>query len=240
MKILSVSDIEIGFIYSPLITQRFQDVDLVIGCGDLPYYYLEYIISLLNVPLYFVRGNHASKIEYGNEGERTYPWGAINLHRSCVCGPGGILLAGIEGSIQYNLGPYQYSQGEMWGMVLSMVPSLLINKLRFGRYLDIFVTHAPPWKIHDMEDRPHKGIKAFRWLIKVFKPAYHLHGHIHVYRNDTVTETLVGSTRVINTYGYREFELPVKDLTDKIDQTDKKETSGQNSPDVSASNILKN
>jgi Icc-related predicted phosphoesterase len=239
MKILSVSDIEIGFIYSPQITQRFRDVDLVIGCGDLPYYYLEYIISLLNVPLYFVRGNHASKVEYGSAGERTYPWGAINLHRSCVCGPGGILLAGVEGSIQYNLGLYQYSQSEMWWNVWSLVPSLLLNKLRFGRYLDIFVSHAPPWKIHDLDDQPHKGIKAFRWLIKVFKPTYHLHGHIHVYRRDTVTETLFGSTRVINSYGYRELEIFPAGQTDKLMHNEEKDTSGENSPDVSPSSILK-
>ncbi len=36
MKVLAVSDVEVDMIYSPLITQRFKDVDLVIGCGDLP------------------------------------------------------------------------------------------------------------------------------------------------------------------------------------------------------------
>ena len=61
-----------------------------------------------------------------------------------------------------------------------------------------------------MEDLPHHGIKAFRWLIKVFKPTYHLHGHIHVYRNDISTITEFGETQVVNCYGYRElnFDLP--------------------------------
>ncbi|MEM5776020.1 MAG: hypothetical protein AAGU05_13545, partial [Anaerolineaceae bacterium] len=63
MKILSISDVELGIIYSSQIAERFYDVDLVISCGDLPYYYLEYVISALNVPLYHVRGNHASKVE---------------------------------------------------------------------------------------------------------------------------------------------------------------------------------
>ncbi len=212
MKILAVSDVELGLIYSPQISQRFRHIDLAIGCGDLPYYYLEYIISSLDIPLYFVRGNHASQVESGAHGDRTAPWGAIDLHRRAFRDPSGLLLAGIEGSLRYNYGHHQYTQSEMWAMVFSLTPALFLNHLRYGRYLDIFVTHASPWKIHDLEDLPHRGIKAFNWLIKVFQPAYHLHGHVHVYRNDTVTETLVGKTRVINAYGYRELSLDKKQL----------------------------
>ena len=216
MKILSVSDVELGFIYSPLIIDRFKDVDLVISCGDLPYYYLEYIISLLNVPLYYVRGNHASPIESGSGGDRSSPWGAIDLHQKVRRAANGLLLAGIEGSVRYNLGPYQYSQGEMWWMVWKLVPGLFLNKLRFGRYLDIFVSHAPPWQIHDKTDLPHQGIKAFRWLIDVFQPAYHLHGHIHVYRQDEVTESLEKNTWVVNTYGYRVLVLDMDTIAQRI------------------------
>jgi uncharacterized protein len=209
MRILSISDVEIGFIYSPMIVDRFQSTDLVISCGDLPYYYLEYILTTLNVPLYFVRGNHASKVEFTSGGERTFPWGAVNLHQRVIRDDTGLLLAGLEGCLQYNNGPYQYSQAQYWRKALRLVPGLLFNKLRTGRYLDILVTHAPPWQIHDADDLPHRGIKAFRWLIDVFKPTYNLHGHIHVYRQDTVTQTQVGATSVINTYGFRELELTV-------------------------------
>ncbi len=210
MKVLAVSDVEVNMIYSPLITQRFKDVDLVIGCGDLPYYYLEYIISMLNRPLYYVRGNHAPiHMEETSGGIRTQPWGAVDLHRRVIRDPSGLLLAGIEGSLNYNNGKYQYTQQEMWMMVFKLVPSLLINHLRYGRYLDIFVTHAPPWQIHDKTDLPHRGIKAFRWFISVFKPAYQLHGHIHIYQQYDVTSTLFEQTQVINVYGYKRinFEL---------------------------------
>ena len=207
MRILSVSDTEIGFIYSPMIVDRFHAIDLVISCGDLPYYYLEYILTMLNVPLYYVRGNHASKVEFTSGGDRTSPWGAINLHQRVIEDDTGLLMAGLEGCLQYNRGPYQYSQDEYWNKVFRLVPRLMINKLRFDRYLDVFVTHAPPWKIHDDNDLPHRGIKAFNWFNKVFQPTLHLHGHIHVYRQDVVTETQVGATKVINTYGYRELEI---------------------------------
>jgi Icc-related predicted phosphoesterase len=210
MKILAVSDIELGFIYNVQIAQRFKDIDMMISCGDLPYYYLEFMVSMLDKPLYFVRGNHASKVESTSAGERTAPWGAEDLHQRVTRVPGGLLMAGIEGSIRYNNGPHQYSQGEMWTMALGLVPRLMINRLRYGRFLDVLVTHAPPWKIHDMEDLPHHGIKAFRWLLQVFKPAYHLHGHIHVYRNDIPTITQFEETQVINCYGYRELTLEAK------------------------------
>lgn len=205
MKILAISDIELGFIYNLQVAQRFKDVDMVISCGDLPYYYLEFLISMLDKPLYFVRGNHASAIEYTTAGERRYPWGAVDLHRKVLRTSEGLLLAGIEGCNRYNKGDHQYTQSEMWSMVLNLVPALLYNRIRYGRFLDILVTHAPPWRIHDMDDVPHQGIKAFRWLIQVFKPRYHLHGHIHVYHNRVITSTEVGPTTVINCYGYREL-----------------------------------
>ncbi len=208
MKILAVSDTELDMIYSPMITQRFKDVDLVIGCGDLPYYYIEYIISMLNRPTYYVRGNHAPRFkEDGTGGERSHPWGAIDLHRRVRRDSSGLLMAGIEGSLRYNRGRYQYTQGEMWSMILMMVPRLLLNRLMYGRYLDIFVTHAPPWQIHDKEDLPHQGIKAFRWLIETFKPAYHLHGHIHIYQQYDITQTQHQGTCVVNAYGYKTLEF---------------------------------
>lgn len=216
MKILAVSDVELGFLYQPSIRERFADVDLIIGCGDLPYYYLEYMISTLNVPLYYVNGNHVSQIEITTGGIRTNPWGAINLHRRCIQDDTGVLMAGIEGSLRYNLSRFQYTQSEMWGFVFNLVPRLLFNRLWFGRYLDIFVSHAPAWQIHDQQDLPHRGIKAFRWLVEVFQPRYHLHGHIHIYRNDAVIQTQIKNTTVLNCYGYREINFDMRPVISGI------------------------
>ncbi len=212
MKLLAVSDVEIGFIYSPMIREKYQDVDLILSCGDLPYYYIEYMISMLNVPCYFVRGNHASIREYGVGSIRRFPWGAVDLHRRCVEDDTGLLVAGLEGSLRYNKGPHQYTQSEYWSMVFSLVPRLLLNKLSLDRYLDVFIAHAPPWQIHDADDLPHRGIKAFRWLIKVFQPAYFLHGHIHVYRQDTVTRSMIGNTIIQNVYGYKVLTVPTPEV----------------------------
>jgi len=210
MNILAISDVELGQIYNPAIATRFHNVDVVISAGDLPHYYLEYIVSTLDKPLYYVFGNHANQREIGLDGERDAPWGAINLHRRCRHDSSGLLLAGLEGSLKYNNGPCQYSQSEYWNMALLLAPRLLYNHIKYGRYLDVFLAHAAPFGIHDMDDLPHRGIRAFNWIIRVFRPAFFVHGHIHLYRNDVTWHTQVGQTTVINAYGYREFayELP--------------------------------
>ena len=224
MNLLTLSDKECIRIYSPRIKTRFADVDIAISCGDLSYFYLEYIISSLDIPLYYVRGNHANLTEYGPTCSRTSPWGAINLHKRAVRDKNtGLLLAGIEGCLNYNYGDFQYTQAQMWRMVFRLTPSLIQNKIRYGRFLDIFATHAPPWGIHDQEDRPHRGIKAFNWLLKTFQPSYHFHGHIHVCRPGIITETRLGKTQIMNTYGYRkiafkkspEIELPLYPTAEK-------------------------
>lgn len=207
MNVLSISDVVLPYIYNAQIRNKYHHIDFVIACGDLPYYYQEFIISSLDVPLFFVRGNHDPEVEYGEGGERTYPHGGVDLHRNSIYHEG-ILIAGIEGSIRYkNEGRFQYTQGEMWANVIGLLPKLFVNWIRYGRFLDIFVTHAPPWGIHDRSDWVHQGIKAFRWLIKTFQPKYHFHGHIHVYRPDAVRETRFHRTMVINSYGSRETEL---------------------------------
>ena len=206
MKALVVSDVVSPLIYSPQIRERFAHIQLVIGCGDLPYYYQEYIVSLLDVPLYFVRGNHDKVVEFGSGANRSAPGGAIDLHRR-VINDRGLLIAGVEGSLRYREGPFQYSQFQMWTHVAALIPGLIKNRLLYGRYLDVFITHAPPIGIHDQEDLTHRGIEAFRWLIKVFKPAIHLHGHIHIIMPNTITVTQVNQTTVINSYGFREVDL---------------------------------
>jgi Icc-related predicted phosphoesterase len=209
MKILSLSDKTVSFIYSPVVRQKFKDIDLVIGCGDLSYYYLEYVMDALNAPLFYVRGNHDHQKEVDGDNIRSGPDGGIDLHRKVVEHKG-ILLAGVEGSIRYRNGDFQYSQSQMWKHTFALVPRLIVNNRRKGRYLDIFVTHSPPLQIHDREDLPHRGIKAFHWLIRVFQPVFAFHGHVHLYQPDEIRQSYLGRSTIINTYGYRETEWDLK------------------------------
>lgn len=214
LNLLSVSDRISELVYSPSARARFGETQLALSCGDLPYYYVEFLVSALNVPVFFVRGNHARTIEVTDDGSLlSAPRGAINLHRR-VMNYNGLLLAGMEGSIRYKPGPFQYTQNQMWRYIFQMTPALLYNRIRYGRALDVFVTHASPWGIHDLPDFPHQGVRAFNWLLKTFKPPYHLHGHIHLYGVESVWQTQFGATQIINTYGFRQTLLNLPHLND--------------------------
>ncbi len=215
MKILSVSDIELPYLWSPTVNERFHKLDLIISCGDLGCEYLEYLADAFTAPLYYVLGNHQAHSMSDQEHKGMEPQG-INLHQRCIVDHTGLILAGIEGSLRYNYGPYQYSDLEMWMLVLQFVPIFLINKVRFGRAVDIFVTHAPAWRLLDKSDRPHRGSKAFRWLIQTFSPKLHVFGHIHLYRQDAQTTRVFGNTLEVNTYGFRLLNVDVAKKENKI------------------------
>jgi Icc-related predicted phosphoesterase len=204
MKILVVSDKVDELVYSPRVRDRFSEVDLVISCGDLPYSYLEFLADALHRPVFFVRGNHADRNRLVS-GDKKGPLGGFDLHRQVVAEQG-VLIAGLEGSLRYRPGSHQYSQFEMWLLVLRMTPQLIYYRMKYGRYLDIFVSHSPPFGVQDCSDLPHQGFKAFRWFLRTFKPRFHFHGHIHLYSMNEPRETVFEDTRVINSYRFIEVE----------------------------------
>ena len=214
MRILTVSDKVEPVLYGPYIRERVGKVDLVLACGDLPYYYLEYIVSLLDAPLYYVHGNHDKAVAQpvGTMGGATSgmstPLGwAVNLHMRRA-NHTGLLLAGFEGCRRYNPdAPFQYSEGEVRRQVWALNARLLLNRVRYGRYLDIVITHAPPRGIHDDTDLPHQGFESYLTFLRRCRPMLMIHGHQHVYNRNTVTETTFESTHIVNTYGYRLIEI---------------------------------
>lgn len=208
VNVLAVSDHVEDLVYSPNIRERFRHVDLVLSCGDLPPNYLEYIVSSLNVPLFGVRGNHDHGPKFDAVPHGSIGPGTIDLHARAVESHG-LLIAGLEGSLDYNGGPHQYDEREMRLQIARLVPQLLLNKLRHGRYLDILVTHAPPQGIHDRPDRCHQGFASLRGFVERFRPRYLIHGHIHLYDRQTITKTRFADTTVLNAYGFREVRIPV-------------------------------
>jgi Icc-related predicted phosphoesterase len=205
VKILAVSDHVVDAVYSERIDDRFGNVGMVVSCGDLSYSYLEFIATLLNVPCFYVHGNHDHP-EHRASGETLIePGGWVNLDGRSVEAKG-VLLGGLEGSIRYKPDvPYQYTERAMARKIWRMMPYLLINRLRHGRYLDILVTHSPPRGIHDGEDLPHHGFESFLTFMERFKPRYLLHGHKHVYGSEP-TRTSYAETEVINVEPFRVIE----------------------------------
>ncbi len=206
MKILTVSDQVVDRLYSLAAKQHFYDVDLLLGCGDLPYEYLEYLLTVAHLPLYYVPGNHDPKYqEFVSDSKAE---GGINLDQKAVR-VGNMLLAGLGGSIRYRPdGVNQYTQAQMYVRTLKLLSSLLFNRLRYGRALDILITHSPPFGIHDNDSTAHQGLKAINLLIRWAKPRYLFHGHTHFYRqNLEPSVTQCGETQVMNIFPYKIIEI---------------------------------
>ncbi len=207
VRILAVSDKVVETLYTPAIRNNVGLVDLLLACGDLPFYYLEFLVSMLDVPAFYVYGNHDHNLRYTEQGPVTiHPPGWVNLDERSVRVKG-LLLAGLEGSIRYRpRGLHQYTQAEMHRKALRLASRLLVNRLFYGRYLDILITHSPPYGIHDGPDYAHTGFEAFLWLMARFRPRYLLHGHRHVYGRE-VTKSRYHRTWVLNVYPYRLIEV---------------------------------
>jgi len=211
MKLLCVADTIAPLVYSPNVKDRFKDVDIVIGAGDLPMEYLGFIASSLNKPVFFVFGNHnLKKLEQFKSAKhmaRNYDQMEQNFYGSTyidgqVVRRKGIIFAGLGGSIRYNNGENQFTERQMYVRIFKLIPKLIFNRIFRGRYLDVLVCHAAPFGIHDKDDDCHRGFKSFLWFMRVFKPRYLLHGHIHLYDANETRVTRYFQTTIINVYDH--------------------------------------
>jgi len=206
VKILAVSDVVVDRLYSARVRENFTGVKLLLGCGDLPYEYLEFLVTVLNVPLLYVPGNHDPGYDPRNPASQADGCECIDRR---VVRVKGLSIAGMGGSISYRPAEAnQYSQVEMYLRTLAFSPALTWQRLIHGNVLDIMIAHSPPRGIQDDDDRAHVGFSAFVDLIRVFRPRYFLHGHTMVYKSNLVPPvTWVGTTTVINVYPYRLIEV---------------------------------
>jgi Calcineurin-like phosphoesterase len=188
--------------------------DIVLSCGDLPFDYLEYLVSRLDVPLLYVPGNHDQSLVAP---DMTWmplrselpplpgPQGCINIDGR-VEEIRGLRIAGLGGSVRYKEGPNQYSQGQMSRRALKLELRLRLKRVRAGRKLDILVTHAPPFGLADAKDGAHVGFVGVLRLLQAFHPLLAVHGHVHPFGR-TIPERKFKSTRVINVVPSRLIDL---------------------------------
>ncbi len=195
MRILSVADVVVPAIYPRIDKRHFGRIDLLLGCGDLPPEYLTHLAHVFDVPLFYVKGNH--DIRYGD----SPPRGCRDIHERVVRFEG-LNFMGLEGSMWYNGGPYQYTEKQMARKIRQLRPTIW-----WRRGVDIVVTHAPPKGIHDGQDLCHRGFACFRRLIQSQRPVFFIHGHIHRhFENESARRTIVGETWIINSYGHTILE----------------------------------
>ncbi|PMQ02166.1 MAG: serine/threonine protein phosphatase [Dictyoglomus sp. NZ13-RE01] len=194
MKVLALADFESPALYERFNHTPYKGVEAVISCGDVLPELLEYLVDVLNVPVFYVLGNHDER--YLKEP----PKGCENIDGKIITF-GGMRILGLGGSQRYSDGVLQYTEKEMSWRIRK-----LYFKLRKG--VDIIVTHAPPYGIHEGNDYAHRGFKVFLDLINKYQPLYFLHGHTHMnynFRSSRISQ--IGRTKIINCSGFVVLDL---------------------------------
>jgi predicted phosphodiesterase len=210
-RILAVADVVDEALYG----DRLRELrpDLILSAGDLPFEYLEYIVSRLDVPLVYVPGNHDRDLSHGDstwaplrtEGPPRGPRGGINADGRIV-DAAGLRIAGLGGSHRYRDGPNQYSQVDMRRRAFGLEARSRVKRALGGRSVDILLTHAPPAGLGDGADQAHRGFEAFRRLQKSTRARLLVHGHIHPYGGRQADRQL-GDALVVNAIPSRLIEL---------------------------------
>ena len=167
MKILVISDEESKYYWDYFSKDKFEDIDLIISCGDLAPQYLQFLVTMTNLPVLYVHGNHDSCYE------KTPPDGCICIDDTIYVYKG-IRIMGLGGSMEYSKGNFQYTENKM----RKRYNRLFLKLLKYRR-IDILVTHSPSFEINDGTDLPHKGFAVFKEIMDKYKPKYHIHGHVH-------------------------------------------------------------
>ena len=195
MRILAVSDVESRYFYDFYTPGMLSEFDLILACGDLQRAYLEFLVTMANRPLLYVRGNHDDSFVTDP------PEGCIPVDDRLYVYEG-IRILGLGGSFRYRPGENMYTEEQMRRRIRRL--RLAIH--RHGGF-DILLTHAPARGLGDLDTRAHRGFDCFVDLLDQYRPKYFIHGHVH--RNYGVSipqKTLRGGTAIINAYEYYTFD----------------------------------
>ena len=132
MKVLILADEEVkslGEYYDP---EKTRGVDLIISCGDLNHRYLEFLETMVNCPLLYVKGNH----------DKNYlsmpPEGCIDIDDR-IYDYKGLRVLGLGGSMRYHpTNPCMYTEEEMRQRIRKLNRMIALHN-----GFDILVTHSP-------------------------------------------------------------------------------------------------
>ena len=219
MRLLCIADHVDPLIYSNGLKERYGKVDMVLSAGDLTLGYYDFIISTSEQAALFrlrqpspgePRASSASPAIH-SPGDDRHALGKGrrgDMHRG-KGGPGarGSSSRVSGGSIWYNGGENQFTDFTMFLTMLRLVPGMLWHRIFHGRFLDVLVTHAPPYGINDLPDPCHTGFRVFLWFMRTFKPRYLVHGHVHLYDRNAAREARYESTIIINAYDHIVIDL---------------------------------
>lgn len=204
MKILFLSDEECPALWDYYVPGRLADYQLIISCGDLKPAYLSFLVTMARCPVLYVHGNHDTRY-------RDQPPEGCDCIDGKVVEYNGIRIMGLGGCRKYHPGDHQYTDRQMRGRILK-----LRWPLRKARGIDILVTHAPAEGLGDAEDVAHWGFPSLRTFLDRYRPAYHVHGHVHMTYGQNISRTMdYNGTTIINAYERYTLELPDREVPAK-------------------------
>lgn len=174
-----------------------DEFDLILSCGDLPPQYLSFLVTMAKCPVVYVHGNHDECYD------ETPPDGCICAEDKIITIKG-LRIMGLGGCNRYNTSKYQYTQKEMARRVRKMRLKLFRSK-----GIDILLTHSPARHFNDEENIPHMGFEVFNEVVEKYKPAYFVHGHVHMSYNFRIPRIAkLYDTTVVNGYKSHIIEIP--------------------------------
>lgn len=198
MKILAIADHESPLLWDYFDRSYLEGIDLILSCGDLKPQYLSFLATFTQAPVLYVHGNHDDRYE------ETPPDGCVCIEDQIYVHEG-VRILGLGGSMRYKPGDHQYTQSQMRWRVRK-----LWWALKYRKGFDILLTHSPAYQFNDGEDLPHMGFEAFRTLLDKYKPAFFVHGHVHLnYGRQYTRLSVYNETQVINAYEKYIFEINV-------------------------------
>lgn len=205
MKILMLADHEEQALWgnwNERTREVMSGVKLILSAGDIDAEYLEFLVTVLNVPLIYVRGNHDGRYDVRP------PEGCVNAEGRIV-EAAGLRILGLGGSMRYKPGaPDMYTEREMQMRIYSLRWRLFADKMAGREGFDILLTHAPCKGWGDQDDLAHTGFDCFNDLLHRFRPQIHCFGHVHrEYGHFKRTMEHPSGTVLINASGYYVFEL---------------------------------
>lgn len=196
MKILAISDEETLALWEYYRPGMLDGYDMILACGDLKAEYLSFLVTMANIPVFYVHGNHDGKyLEEPPEG--------CDCVEDQIVEYKGVRILGLGGCRWYHPGPFQYTEWQMRKRIFKLWFQLWKHK-----GVDIVITHAPPQGVGDADDLAHTGFRAFLPFLDKYKPKYLLHGHVHMnYGANSKREQSYGETTVINVSGRYTLEF---------------------------------
>ena len=191
MRVLCVADEPDRGLWDWYTPSKLEGVGLILSAGDLPARYLEFLVTMANVPLLYVPGNH----------DGTY---AASPPEGCMCVDGrvvevcGLRIGGLGGCVRYRPGIVAHTEEEQSRRALRLQHQAAL----YGG-LDVLLAHAPAAGCGDLDDRAHRGFACFHALCACTGARHLVHGHVHgSYLPGFEREHMLPcGTRATNAYG---------------------------------------